>query len=342
MRGVRMKKLIIVATLFVSVLALVALVVTKRQAKGPVVTQPTAAPELTQLSPPVFPSPVTTNQPTYVVPTIAISFPSSLPEFQTSASLIKDFVQTIAQKLGFAGAPEEIVGGQGTTYVWNAGTASLVASGNPVSVAYASGKAPSGPAATPAPSFDVAARNFLKSLGLPEAPYELIALPLRYFTTSGQDLVESASSSGATVLEAGYRYVLANRPVYGARPNEPGAAVRFSSNGDIFSLAAVLFPRATETGRLVAITTAEEASARLARGEGALLYLFSDGDKNNFTAPQYLVPSARVQSLSLGYYFSPGAASLSPVFLAEGAGQDGESGKEVKFMTLVSALLPSE
>lgn len=333
-----MKKLVLIAVLFFSVLGVVAIAAIRRQPARIPLPQPTPAPELARLVPPVFPSPVVLNQPTYVVPTIAVTFPAHLPEFAVSAIITKEVVGKIAQSLGFSGAPQELSGAQGVTYVWSAGAASLVAAGNPLNISYTSGKTPSGVASSSPLSLDSAARQTLGRLNLPALPYELVKLPLRYFTTSGFDLVEVDTPLGATVVEAGYQYSLTSRPVYGTRPNEPGVAVRFNAKGEVVSLAATLLPAVKDSGRSVAIASSQVLAARFIRGEAVLLYLFADLDKNNFTAPQYAVSSVSVRSVSLGYYYSPLSTSLSPVFLAEGVGQDNETGSEVRFMSLISAL----
>jgi hypothetical protein len=338
MWGVGVKKIFIIGTMFLLVLATMGVVSSRRQPARPAVSRPTPTPELALLAAPVFPPSVVANQPAYVVPALAASFPEHVPDHEVSPFSVKDAAGAVARALGFPDAPQGVSGSRGTSYVWSAGASSLVVSGNPPMVAYLSGKTTAGVVVSSAASLDAAARAVLARLDLPAAPYELVKLPPRYFTTSGQDLVEVNGAAGATIVEVGYRYYLSSRPVYGSRPNEPSAATRFNAKEEIVSVTAAIFSPTKESGKSVAVALGEEVSGRLARSEGVLLYLFADGDKNNFTAPQYAVPVVSVGSVSLGYYYSPGASSLSPVFLAEGVGQDGGSGQGVRFMTLVSAL----
>ncbi|MBI3576541.1 hypothetical protein HY086_00690 [Candidatus Gottesmanbacteria bacterium] len=223
-----------------------------------------------------------------------------------------------------------------------ADASSLVASGNPLAVTYLSGKTASGVVVSSSAALEATARAVLARLALPPAPYELVKLPPRYFMTSGQDLVEVNGAPGATVVEVGYRYHLSNRPVYGSHPNESSVAIRLNAKEDVVSLTATVLPQIKRGEKSVAIAQAEDVSTRLSQNRGVLLYFFADTDKNNFTAPEYTVPIVSVGSVSLGYYYSPGAPSMSPVFLAEGTGQDDQTAKVVRFMTLVSALPSSE
>lgn len=337
-----MKKYFFIFFLFS--LTIIGLIIWRRQTmvRTRLGSAPTApVQELTQLTAPTFPPPATGNQPQYRAPETLTGFPLYLPHHQMSQASFGEAATRVAIALGFSGNPKETKNVSGATYFWNASGSSLVATENTSEIIFLSGKTAAEPIANTTKP-DAAARELLSRLGIPASPYQLLGLTPRYFTNPGFEPYEVDSTSGATIIEISYAYVLVDRTVYGIHPEKPSISIRFNAKGEVVSLAATLLPPATASGKSIAIATAQEAVSRLLGKEGVLVSLLSEADKNSFSGPQYTVSTATTQRLSLGFYFDRGSVSLIPVFLAEGVGNNADDGKEVRFMTLVSALPSSE
>ncbi len=139
-------------------------------------------------------------------------------------------------------------------------------------------------------------------------------------------------------MQVNFAYEIDGRPFYPTEPGLPAAAVRINSRGSVVSASARIFPNIAKTGSIIQVVSPADAVRRLTSNQGVLLRLFAGSDRNEHTTADYLVKTSTITSIALGYYYSPGSASLSPVYVFEGSGQDNTTNKEVQTTTMVSAL----
>lgn len=308
----------------------------KKTITGPEGSTAPAAPDISRLIP-SFPPPASGSNLSYTTTLPSSAFPTSLPLYIAGITDNKTSARKAATALGFKAEPATSSGGRGIQYVWNESGASLATGGTPLEIQYSSGKTASGVVRATSKELGDVAQKHIAMLGLPEEPYKITPVSISYFTSSGFDMRKTNVPAEATIVELSYQYNLENRPFFTGKPNEPGIKIRINSQKEIISSVIVIPPPVLSAKRDVNIITIQEGVARLTRGEGVIVDIY-DKENVEFNAPQYAATSGVVKETTLGYYWGSGQEAVIPAYLFRGSAPDTETGANLTFATIVSAL----
>lgn len=303
---------------------------------GPGSSTSPAFPDVSRLVP-SFPPPASGSTMSYTATIPSSAFPASLPLYTVGIVDNKTSARKAASALGFKAEPVTSSGGRGVQYVWNESGASLAAGGTPLEIHYSSGKTASGTMRATTKELGDIAQRHITLLGLPEDPYKTTPVSVSYFTLSGFDMRKTNIPAEATIIELSYQYNLENRPFFSGKPNEPGIKIRINSQKEIISSVIIMPPPLSSTNTPVDVVTIQEGVARLTRGEGVIVDLY-DKESVDFSAPQYNATNGVVKETILGYYWGAGQETVVLVYLFRGSAPDTETGAELTFATIVSAL----
>lgn len=330
-----MKKFLLLGALFFTVSAVVFFIQQKRTAVEPP-RQPAPVVEA-----PLFPSPEVESQPTYAVGQITKAFPPAIPIYSLGAQPNAAAAgAALASALGFDAPPQNLSKSAIPFFVWTKNLASLTVSGDPLVFSYQSGASPStkplGPDLSRIANF---AKQYLqKNSLLPSPPLLLDPVEPRFFAPKGSVLNQLPTAAGATLVEIRFNYLLENLPLFSRLPDAPSVSVILDAEGSVVSFVVYRYPLVEQASKTTPIISAKEATNRLTGGSGVLLSVSSEDELNKETETTVALSSSAINEVGLGYYYSPGKATLAPVFVFGGTGINDLDNRGIKTTTVVSAL----
>ncbi len=287
---------------------------------------------------PLFPQSATSERFSYLLRITPPAIPTALPTYNTVPLVVPDEAVRVARSLSLLGNAKILSGATKTSYLWSSSDgASLEIFGDPIRIEYTRSPSSSSQLSLPIDRYIAEAQTTLSRLLVPARPLSLTLLSPRYYTRSGDNLIEQGSWVGASVVEVRFDYSLAGFPALFGSPTAPGASVFLAADASVIRLEATIPPNVLPSGTSTPVLDPETAALRLENG-GVVISFAAEGDRWSFPERQLSVSSVTTSSLILGYYYNGGQAALVPVYLFSSKGTDALTGELVNVVTGVSAL----
>lgn len=331
-----MKKIVIIAGLFILITAVVAFVASRRVSPG---QSPPVSPTPTGKAP-VIPKPTFPDvssfltQPSYTIGAVSGTFPSSMPIFTTEPQGFLDTeVSRFATLFHINTAPVVNSAVDGTYYMWSTDPG-LIVGPNGQHIDYSASAPTSAPLAGPDSVFVSLGQQLASSV---VQWYPQKQTSVLYFSPQITDL-NYVSRDKATAIQITYLPSLGEFPLVAGDPKLSETVVRYNAAKTLMYYSGYIYPRFVQTSQTVPIVSLQEASARLVAGQGAILSASSQEDINVHDTRLYRFSLATITGGRLAYYYNFSNKQLSPIYLFTGTAIDSSTQKRVDTVSAVSAL----
>lgn len=331
-----MKRIGVIIFIFFIIALLVALFVSRRQQSTKQDTpaaqpSPTLPPPLPQ---PTFPTDSLLPSPSYVMGTIADTFPKSLPVFipQPGPTIQKE-AERLASIFTISAAPTISTDPDGAVYYMWSADPGLIVGPNAQHVNY-SRTAPTTNPLLPPDSIFTSLGQQLASKVLPG--YQTKLTSTLYYAPQVTDL-NFVPRTTATAIQLTYLPVLGGIPLVAGAPKNSETTIRYNAAQTLLYYSGYIYPQFKESGQ-APIISLQEAGARLVAGKGGVVYAFSQADLNAHDTKWYQFSLASVVGAELAYYYDFKRKQLAPVFLFTSTAVDKTTGNKVDVVSAVSAI----